>query len=151
MAEVKFEEFEDAIAQAMVHVVAQGYHPYESKPPDILDFCRMLVPDVCCKIRFALLPYSPGSGSIREFDVWLIRTRLPDFPSGDQIYLPLTMDLCNLMRFFYRHPLGEFLWLFTDQHSLLKQLAEVQALLLDYGIKWLEDPTSDMKWIRQQR
>ena len=63
-----------------------------------------------------------------------------------------TIDLPNLLRGFYRLDMflaGAFPWEFSDEPSLLNVLTGTTGLLIDYGIRWLEDPASNLDWVKQ--
>ena len=44
---------------------------------------------------------------------------------------------------------GTYFWEFSDETSLSELLASIKVWLIDYGINWLEDPKSNLEWVKQ--
>jgi len=142
--------FERAVRQASVPLVQLGYQFQEGPHPDLTDFWKTISAGVNCGIRFQLLE-SPSL--VQLFQISVIRRRLQNF-SEEERYSPLYLPLLNLVEGLYKvsvFPAGKFAWEFTDEPSLLGQLAKVQVLVINYGIKWLEDPLSNIEWVKRHK
>jgi hypothetical protein len=48
-------------------------------------------------------------------------------------------------------PPKQYDWEFSDKESLLKQIAHAQPLIIEHGIKWLEDPLSSIESVKQHK
>lgn len=149
MSKIKFKR---TVLRSTSHLAQRGYQVAEPGPgPEVVQFWKNPVTGIRCGVEFELIPqFIPP---VRQFNVVLFRRRLPDFPEEELHYSPLAIDLPNLTRGFYRLsvlPLGKY-WEFTDEQSLSQQLAHAQSLLMDYGIPWLEDPTSNVEWVKHRK
>jgi hypothetical protein len=149
--ELDFETFKQIVLQNIERLNESGYHYEERGIPDVVYLAKPLVSGVHCRIGFQLKWhfFSP----VQRFNVWLYRTRTKDFPEENVSFLPLVINLRNLMGSVYQIQVfapGQFFWEFTDEQSLAKQISSVEKLLLDYGIRWLEDPDSDIQWMRSR-
>ena len=143
--------FERVVRQATSSLVQRGYQFQEGKYNDLKDFWKIITTGVACRITFQLLE-SPSL--VQMFQISLSRQRLRDFPENEMLYAPLHIPLLNLIEGFYKvniFPPGNFAWEFTDESSLLEQLAAAQSLIIDYGIKWLEDPLSNIEWVKRHK
>lgn len=84
----------------------------------------------------------------------LIRRRLEVHADEDSPFRPLIIDLRNLMLGLYDmniFPSNQYAWEFTDEKTLVKQIEHAQHFVLEYGIKWLEDPMSNLEWVGRKR
>ena len=148
MSKIKFKH---TVLHATQPLIQHGYLVDESGS-DAIRFLKSPVTGVRCIIEFQLLPnFIPPS---RLFNVWLFRVQLPDFPGSEQRYLPLAISLPNLMAGFYNlriFPPEKYYWEFTEEQSLAEQITQAQSLLVDYGIRWLEDPASNIEWVRHHK
>lgn len=109
---------------------------------------KVLAVGVSCLIRFQLM-YVP---EVSRFKVTFGRRRLENFPAGEVRYKPLYAELHNLLWWFHKKwdviPPTHTFWKFTDETSLVKQIKDVQALVVEYAIPWLEDPMSNVEWAK---
>lgn len=140
-------KFKRTVLRATSALVQQGYQLSEPQPAsDIVRFCKRPAAGVSCCIDFQLLHHFIPPA--RRFNVLLSRMRLPELSKEESRYLPLAIDLPNLMWFVHglqAVPVGRC-WEFTDEQSLLDQLTHAQSLLIDYAIGWLEDPLTSDPW-----
>lgn len=147
---MKQSDFENIVHQATLEIVNQSYQFVNEPTPYSVELGKLPVPGVLCLIRFQLI-FPPD---IHKFQVILIRRRLEDFPIKEVSFKPLYLDLRNLMFGLYNiniFPPKQYDWEFRDKESLLKQVAHAQPLIIEYGIKWLEDPLSNVEWVKQHR
>ena len=103
------------------------------------------------EIDFQLVPQFM-TPTKRWMNIDLFRRCLITKPAASDGCTPLAIDLVNLLRMYYRlsiFPPGVHIWEFSNETSLTKVLASVQVWLVDYGIKWLEDPASNIEWVKQ--
>ena len=116
-----------------------------------MEFWKTPVTGVYCLIGFDFLRTTMIPN---EFKVLLIRRRLEIHADEDSPYRPLIIDLRNLMLGLYDmniFPPKQYAWEFTDEETLVEQIEHAQHFILDYGIKWLEDPRSNLNWIRRRK
>lgn len=136
-------KFRDTILRSTSFLILQGYQIYEPDPVAfVVRFKKEPVPGILCQINFQLMQHFIPP--VRAFNVPLSRLKLPNSVADETSYSPLTIDLPSLMRLVYGRditPPGKY-WEFIHEQSLRDQLADVQSLLMDYGIPWLEDPLS---------
>ncbi len=112
---------------------------------------KMLNSEIDCAIMFQLMQHSVPPR--RRINVWLLREPRPTGRElAENYFPPLHIDLVNLVRGYYGIEVfspGTFHWEFTDELGLFNQVQHIQSLLIEYGIKWLEDPFSNMDWVYQ--
>ena len=114
------------------------------------EFEKAISLGVICIIRFQPIPVP----DIDSFQVFLIRRRLEIHADEDSPYRPLILDLRNLMLGLYGmdiFPPKQYHWEFTDEESLIERLKHAERYIVEYGIKWLEDPRSNIDWVRNRR
>lgn len=149
MMGIQFGEFKHNVLQNTDRLAKRGYKPEEGPAPDHVYIGKTLVDGIHAQIRIQF--FAPP---LQQFNVWLFRTRSPEYSGNEEHYQPLIMPLYSLMYIYFKveiFPRGKVVWEFADRQSLLEELRHAQTLLLDYGIGWLEDPTSDMEWVRQEK
>lgn len=142
-------EFRKIIHHATKELVEYGYHIQKESPIYLVEFGKVVSIGVLCIIGFQPL-HVP---EIDMFQITLIRRRMKDFPVEETNYKPLYIDLRNFMLGFYKKnifPPKQYDWKFTDEASLMEQVANAQLLVVEYGIKWLEDPKSNVDWVRNR-
>jgi hypothetical protein len=144
--------FRQSVVSHMPLLVERGYRLEEKDASDLVVFGKHLIPGVYCMIRFD--PKSRFIPPVRWFGVDLARIRLPDFDkiSDENGYVPLIAPLRDLLRTYYHldvFPPGKITWGFTNKQEFYEELTVIQGLLLEYGVKWLEDPTSNIEWIKR--
>ena len=140
--------FKRTVLHSLSELVNRGYRFAEGRDSHIIEFRKILTPSVYAQVEFQL--YQIFIAPTREFNVNLLRIRLPSFPEIESRYTTLNVGLYQLMKIMYEQdifPADTFGWEFTDESSLQERLAYAQTLVIDYGIKWLEDPLSDMDLI----
>ena len=143
--------FKRAVLQTMTLLTELGYQPIKSgHESGIVEFWKDLTEGVRCEIEFQLRQFYEAH--VRIFTVGLYRIRLPSFPQDDPRFARLAIDLPNLMWFIYKTDSAPSHsgWEFTDESTLGEQLLHAQNLLIEYGIKWLEDPLSTETWVRRE-
>ena len=141
------EDFKRAVNNITVELMNHGYKIQKEPPIYSVELGKVLTVGVYCLIRFQLV-HVPD---ISMFKVTLIRRRLENFPVEEVRYKPLYMDVLNLLLWFYKKdifPPTQYAWKFTDEASLLKQITDAQSLVVEYGIPWLEDPMSNIEWVK---
>lgn len=139
--------FKRTVLRAASALMQQGYQLSAPQPASrAVQFYKKTTTGVCCYIEFDLKDWPTLTG--REFDVVLLRRRLLDFPTDEIRYEGLGISLSDLMWYVYEYaevPLVHY-WEFTDEQNLYEQLIRVQSLVIDYGIRWLENPESTDPW-----
>jgi hypothetical protein len=143
-------DFKDTLRHATTELINHGYELERDPPMHSVEFRKLVITGVYCLIRFQLI-HIPD---ISIFQVVLIRRRLENFSIEDHLYKPLYLDLVNLITGLYKKeifPPEQYAWDFTDEASLLAQITTAQALIIEYGLKWLEDPASNIDWVRKPR
>jgi len=89
----------------------------------------------------------------RGFYVNLSRERLLNYSGREDEFIQFRfMLLYNIMNGVYQmwdFQKNKYNWeyLSTSKESLVKELGEIQPLLIKYGIPWLEDPKSNLEWL----
>lgn len=140
-------KFKRTVLKAAVYLEQRGYRLSEPQPgTDVVQFYKDLLPGIHCYIEFDLKSW-PFLDT-REFDVVLWRTRLPDYQMDAVQYQRLNIGLFDLMRYVYgrEEVSGGNYWEFNDEKSLYDQVIRAQQLLIEYGIRWLEDSMSSDPW-----
>ena len=147
-------EFKDIVRDSTLKLVGYNYQisnePSYYSSNDSVEFENPVSLGVICIIRFQPM-YLPD---IHMFQVWLIRHRLEIHAEEDSPFKPLIIDLRNLMLGLYEidiFPPKQYAWEFDDKEILLKQIEHAQQFILKYGIQWLEDPMSNIDWVRRRR
>lgn len=144
-----FAEFKSIVVETAMELTSQGYQLTHAFPPELsVSYLKALDQTTVCEVSFQLLPYIDPFG----FKVNLYRR--PASEDAISRYCSLGIDLRNLMLGFYEKnpfPSGVFYWEFTDNQSLVSQLTRVQSILIDYGVKWLEDPSSNIDWVKKKQ
>lgn len=148
------EEFALTVHKEMKHLKEFGYQLEGTKTR--VSFVKHLNTDIECEIVFDLveemsMPYLP----YWQYDVELFRRRRTKVSQLDKFYRPLAIDLGNLLQSYYALDLSDsklksLKWTFGEKEELEKQLEIVQSLLLEYGVPWLEDRTSDIDWVKSK-
>jgi hypothetical protein len=140
--------FKYAVEHRTSRLREYGYKIQQEAAPYSVELGKIPTTGVTCLIRFQLIPVS----TVNRFQAILIRRRSEDFPLGEVRYKPLYMDVFNLILGLYKRkdifPLGQYEWEYLDENSLVEQIANAQTLIIDYGIPWLEDPTSNIDWVK---
>jgi hypothetical protein len=143
--------FRQSVIKHMGLIEEKGYRLEEKAAnSDTVQYSKLLIPGIRCEIEFQ--PLSHYIPPVRRFKVNLARLRLPDFDKDSSYYAPLAISLMNLLRRYYNldiFPQDKIAWTFTDKQDLSEELTTVQTLLLEYGIDWLEDPASNVEWVKR--
>jgi hypothetical protein len=112
----------------------------------VIDFRKHLIQDeVACIITIKQM-----RANATKFDVSLMRSRLKNYSLGESIYenlffrLPALMEAVYGIRIFPDNK--QNVWQFDDINNLEKGLESAINLILDYCIKWLEDPHTKPGW-----
>jgi hypothetical protein len=143
-------EFNNVIRDMPLKLFEYGYQILTNESIYSVDLGKMVTLGVFCIVRFQPV-HVP---EIDMFKVVLIRRRAENFPLGETNYKPLYMDLLNLIMGFYKKkifPSKQYAWKFSDDRNLVEQITNIQSIIINYGIKWLEDPTSNLDWVGRHR
>ena len=143
--------FINIVHRTATKLLEYGYQTQQEQAYYGAEFWKIPMKGIYCLIGFDLFRTSI---ILNEFRVLLIRRRLEDFADNDSRYKPLNINLRNLMLGLYNmdiFPTEHYSWEFTDEQSLLKQVANAEHFILEYGIKWLEDPMSNLDWVGRRR
>lgn len=141
--------FKATVQRATHKLLERGYKIQEESPFYTVEFQKTPVTGVFCLIGFDLFRIETVPN---EFKILLVRRRLEDFAHEDSYYKPLIIDLRNLMIGLYKmdiFPPRQYAWQFIDKNSLRKQVENAEDFIIEYGIKWLEDPMSNLDWLGQ--
>ena len=141
--------YKRAIQRDMTFLAQMGYRPKESGTGELVSFEKRSHDGTVYEVQFQLIQFASAS---RWLSVLLFRRFSATPPDVTSVCTPLAMDLDNVLRGVYYldiFPAGKMPWEFQDEPSLSLLLATIKVLLVDYGIKWLEDPASNMDWVKQ--
>lgn len=152
METLPFPEFRSVVIETVSELTERGYQLSSVGHVNDLavstGYHKLLDPSTMCEISFQLLPYEEPFG----FKVNLYRR--PSSEDAVSRYCHLGIDLWNLMKGFFEidpFPPGVFHWEFVHEQSLRTQIIHAQSLILKYGIPWLEDPLSNVDWVKKRR
>jgi len=145
----KAKSFKRNVVQAITNLPEMGYTLNEDSllRGHSVAYEKQIYPGIICAISFQLKQYfNPPN---KEFKVNLGRTQ----EAKGERYRPLIITLRNLMTYYYKErisPPEQFFWQFTDSDELAENLKRTEKLVIDYGIRWLEDPDTSMDWIKAE-
>jgi hypothetical protein len=110
--------------------------------PEVVQYSKVIAPDVSCYIDFQLKQFFRPP--VRQFDVILGRIRLSGYPRNELRYAQLHINLWQFMWLVHGIQIGpvDKQWEFTNNEDLKEQVVRAQTLLFDYGIPWLENPST---------
>jgi hypothetical protein len=137
--------FVGLVIQKSTALLERGYQLDPSPFDRVVDFRKHLIPDsVDCLITIQQM-WSDES----EFSVSLMRIRLKNYSLDSDVYENLFFNLPALMDAIYKvrvFPKKQHHWQFDGISNLEKELESAINLVLDYGLKWLEDPYTKPGW-----
>jgi hypothetical protein len=148
MAKLRFKQ---TVLHAMSFLAQFGYQFQEPRVGGFVPFQKIAADGTTYEIEFQLVPQFM-TPTKRWMNIDLFRRCLAPTPGKNSRCTPLAIDLSNLLRMFYQlniFPPGTYIWEFSDEKSLTELLANVKVWLVGYGIKWLEDPKSNIDWVKQ--
>jgi hypothetical protein len=139
--------FRKVVMYTVNKLTVYGYQLHQEPAPYTVEFVKPVVEGVTCFIRFQLI-HVP---KVSKFQVILIRRNSNNSVIETDLYEPLFIDLPNLMFGLYRQnitPANMYAWEFEDESSLQHQINHAASSLFEYGLRWLNDPHSNMSWIK---
>ena len=146
-------DFKDIVRDSTLKLIEYGYRiltessAYAS--PYSIELEKVIAMGVICVIRFQPI-HVP---EVDMFQVILIRRRMENFTAANITLKPLYIDLPNLMLGIYKKdifPPRQYAWKFSSETDLEEQISNAQSLVIDYGIKWLEDAMSSIDWVQRR-
>lgn len=148
MSSKEFIQFRNVLSQHEVPLRTSGYIPVPSEFDYHLDYTRIIQDNIQCYVSLQLL----GNGTPpNEINVWLKRRHLKDTIQNSDIYTNLHMSLRNVMIGVYKQdPLpADYVgyWRYENPEELQTVIPHLVSLIVEYGIPWLENPTSNLNWL----
>ena len=149
VAKVKFEDFHAVVMSHADALADRGYVHNDSEFVHDVEFTKAIEPGIDCTVMFQWMDRG-GFAPANEFNVVFRRLRSLDAKGDVAAYINVQMGLRNLLRGVYGQdplPKDHFAyWTFQTEAELRKRLEEVEPLIMEYGIPWLEDPNSNLDW-----
>ena len=131
--------FFELVVSNVPELLQRGYSPEPLEDAFLVWFWKELDEGVRCAARFELSHFfNPSS-----FKITVLRRRQRATVNRDKPYAPIILDLRNLASLLYGIELftpSQFDWEFSDETTLIHQIAEAQTAVVKYGLPWIEDP-----------
>lgn len=143
--------FTNLVLQKSIGLLERGYESDPVHFEGTVDIRKHLIPDhVDCLITIKQM-----RSNETKFDVSLMRIRLKNYSLGEDVYENLFFGLPSLMQAVYGIRIftkeKQHFWQFDVSDSLEKELDSAIQLIIEYGIKWLEDPHTKPGWPNKPR
>ena len=139
--------FYELVVSNAPELLRRGYMPEPLEDVFLVWLWKKLDEGVRCAVRFELLPYS----NPQVFKVTVLRRRQRATVDREKPYAPVILDLRNIASLLFGKELftpDRYYWEFSDEVTLLQQIAEAQSAILEYGLAWIEDPKSSVGKVR---
>jgi hypothetical protein len=148
-ADNQFAMFRERVIAHLEPIQKLGYELEETDQALIVSIGKPLSADIHCRISYQLIgnTFSPVS----QFNIWLYRRSSPSYQDGEP-YAPIAITLGGLLRGYYKRelkPTSQMFWEYSNQNILDGELVELNQVLVEVGISWLEDSASNIKRIQE--